>query len=139
MSMVEGISQMRESLMNQALKQQDMASGIKNSDIAAEIRKNLSEIQQGQGIEGLRGIDPTSTENRTSAPTFGQMLEKLVDTVDAKQKAGNQSAQDLMTGKSDNLHQTMIAMQESGVAFSLLVETRNKVVDGYKELMRMQV
>jgi flagellar hook-basal body complex protein FliE len=51
--------------------------------------------------------------------------------------AGN--ARDIMLGKSDNIHQAMISMQEAGVAFNLLVEVRNKLVESYKELTRMQV
>ena len=40
---------------------------------------------------------------------------------------------------STNLHQAMISMQEASVAFTLMVEVRNKLVESYQELMRMQV
>jgi flagellar hook-basal body complex protein FliE len=42
-------------------------------------------------------------------------------------------------GDTDQLHQSVIAMQEAGVAFSMMVEVRNKLVESYQELMRMQV
>ena len=45
----------------------------------------------------------------------------------------------VLTGETSNVHQAMIAVQESSVAFSLMVEVRNKLVDSYQELMRMQV
>ena len=41
--------------------------------------------------------------------------------------------------RKDVLHQSVIAMQEAGVAFQLMVEVRNKLVDSYQELMRMPV
>ena len=44
-----------------------------------------------------------------------------------------------MLGKTDNIHQSFIAMQEASVAFSLLVEVRNKLIETYQELSRMQV
>jgi flagellar hook-basal body complex protein FliE len=44
-----------------------------------------------------------------------------------------------MLGESDNIHRSMIAMQEAGLAFNLLVEVRNKLVESYQELMRMPV
>ena len=44
-----------------------------------------------------------------------------------------------MTGESTNLHQAVIAGQESSVALTLMVELRNKLVESYQELMRAQV
>ena len=47
--------------------------------------------------------------------------------------------QKVLTGEANNLHQATIAAQEASVAFSLMVEVRNKLVESYQELMRMQV
>ncbi len=80
---------------------------------------------------------------RTAAPGtpngFGEMLGSLVDTVGTKQAEANQLTQKVLLGETDQLHQSVIAMQEAGVAFSLMVEVRNKLVESYQELMRMQV
>jgi flagellar hook-basal body complex protein FliE len=70
---------------------------------------------------------------------FGQMLDGLVATVDAKQDTAQAMTRKVLMGDSNQLHQSMIAMQEAGVAFSLMVEVRNKLVESYQELMRMQV
>jgi flagellar hook-basal body complex protein FliE len=47
--------------------------------------------------------------------------------------------QDLQSGQNVSLHQTMIAMEEANVSFQLMVEVRNKLVDSYQEIMRMQI
>lgn len=70
---------------------------------------------------------------------FGQMLDGLVATVDAKQVQAQSLTQQVLLGDSDQLHQSVIAMQEAGVAFSLMVEVRNKLIESYQELMRTQV
>ena len=70
---------------------------------------------------------------------FDGLLQSMVTKVDEKQKASSDAVRKIMVGESDNLHQAMIAQQESGVAFNLLLETRNKLVEGYKELFRMQI
>jgi flagellar hook-basal body complex protein FliE len=70
---------------------------------------------------------------------FGQVLEGLVGMVDAKQTASQEATRKVLLGDSDQLHQSMIAMQEAGVAFTMMVEVRNKLVESYQELMRMQV
>ncbi len=70
---------------------------------------------------------------------FDRMLEGLVSTVDAKQDTSRALAQRVLLGESDQLHQSVIAMQEASVAFTLMVEVRNKLVESYQELMRLQV
>jgi flagellar hook-basal body complex protein FliE len=69
---------------------------------------------------------------------FGKMLDGLVASVDAKQATANSLTQKVLLGDSDQLHQSVIAMQEAGVSFSLMVEVRNKLIESYQELMRMQ-
>jgi flagellar hook-basal body complex protein FliE len=69
---------------------------------------------------------------------FGQMLDGLVASVDAKEASAKALTQKVLLGDSDQLHQSVIAMQEAGVSFSLMVEVRNKLIESYQELMRMQ-
>lgn len=83
------------------------------------------------GPAGLAGSAPTEG--------FGRMLDGLVATVDAKQADARALTQKVLLGDSDQLHQSVIAMQEAGVSFSLMVEVRNKLIESYQELMRMQV
>jgi flagellar hook-basal body complex protein FliE len=69
---------------------------------------------------------------------FGQMLDGLVSTVGTKQAEATAITRKVLLGDSDQIHQSVIAMQEASVAFSMMVEVRNKLVDSYQELMRMQ-
>jgi len=91
----------------------------------------------------MPGLTPQTTalpgSDTTQPGGFGQLLEKLVSTVDTKQAEANQLSRQVLLGQSDQLHQSVIAMQEASVAFSLMVEVRNKLVDSYQELMRMPV
>ncbi len=88
----------------------------------------------------IPGIALPAGESTAAQPgAFGQVFENLVSAVDGKQKQAQALTRDVLLGNSDNLHQSMIAMQEAGVAFQLMVEVRNKVVESYQELMRMPV
>lgn len=92
------------------------------------------------GIELLR--PPALPSEGTGAPPsagFTQLLDGLVATVDAKQDASQALTKRVLLGESEQLHQSVIAMQEASVAFGLMVEVRNKLVESYQELMRMQV
>jgi flagellar hook-basal body complex protein FliE len=78
----------------------------------------------------------------TAAPggaSFAKVLDQLVGTVEAKQTEANTVTRQVLLGEQGQLHQSVIAMQEASVAFSLMVEVRNKVVESYQELMRMPV
>ena len=71
--------------------------------------------------------------------SFGTMLDGLVNTVSGKQTEATELTKRVLLGDNDQLHQSVIAMQEASVAFTMMVEVRNKLVESYQELMRMQV
>lgn len=70
---------------------------------------------------------------------FGKMLDSVVASVEGKQNNAQDMTRKVLMGDTDQLHQSVIAMQEASVAFSMMVEVRNKLVESYQELMRMQV
>jgi flagellar hook-basal body complex protein FliE len=71
--------------------------------------------------------------------SFSSLLERAVSDVNSKMQSAEIEKTRVLSGDATNLHQSMIAVQESSVAFSLMVEVRNKLVESYQELMRMQV
>jgi flagellar hook-basal body complex protein FliE len=71
--------------------------------------------------------------------TFGGLFSRLVGEVNQKQAAAGAAVAGLMTGNNVSLHQAMIAMEEASVSFQLMVEVRNKLLESYQELMRMQL
>jgi flagellar hook-basal body complex protein FliE len=54
-------------------------------------------------------------------------------------QANDQSIQQLALGGTDNLHQVMITLERTRLAFELALQVRNKALEAYQELMRMQV
>ena len=87
----------------------------------------------------LNGPQAVTGPQAVQGAGFGDVLNQFVGEVNSKQMASTQAVNDLLSGKDVPLHQAMIAMQEAGVAFQLMVEVRNKLLEGYQELMRMQV
>ena len=86
------------------------------------------------------GILPNSVGNTNSAPAgFDKLVTGLVNEVSAKQAAAGESVNGLLSGKNVSLHQTVIAMEEASISFQLMVEVRNKLLESYQELMRMQI
>jgi len=85
------------------------------------------------------GIAPAGPAQAAPTDGFGKVLDGLVATVDSKQATAQALTRQVLLGDSGQLHQSVIAMQEASVAFSMMVEVRNKLVESYQELMRMQV
>ena len=84
-------------------------------------------------------IDKTTPTERVNAPGFAQMFENFIKGVDQKKKISKRETQDLILGRSDNIHEAVVKSQEAGVAFNLMIEVRNKLVDSYQTLMKMSV
>lgn len=87
------------------------------------------------------GMDLAQQAGGVNAPpgAFGKMLTEFVGEVNAKQAHSTEMVTGLLSGKDIPLHRAVIAMEEAGVAFQMMVEVRNKLLEGYQELMRMQV
>ncbi len=87
------------------------------------------------------GVDLTSPSaaSPSGAASFSNVLGGFIQEVSDKQAAAGDAVSGLLSGKNVSLHQTMIAMEEASVSFQLMVEVRNRLLDSYQELMRMQV
>ena len=87
------------------------------------------------------GLDLTSpgAVSSSGGASFSNVLGGFIQEISDKQTAASDAAAGLLSGKNVSLHQTMIAMEEASVSFQLMVEVRNRLLDSYQELMRMQV
>ena len=72
-------------------------------------------------------------------PKFSDTLANLVQEVDGLQKASKQAVTDFVAGKDINLHEVMAMGEEAQLSFQLLMEIRNKLVEAYNEVSRMQI
>lgn len=70
---------------------------------------------------------------------FKETINNYVSEVNDLQIKAGESIENFATGKVENVHEVMIAMSKAEVSFKFMMETRNKLVDAYKEIMRMQV
>ena len=67
------------------------------------------------------------------------MLQSNLSKVNEMQLLSHQASVKLVTGESDNLHELMISLEEAKLALQLAVEVRNKILDAYQEILRMQI
>ena len=68
---------------------------------------------------------------------FADVIEQAVKRVNDMEQEADRSVQHLVTGKA-GIHETMIALQKADISLRLLLQIRNKAMDAYREVMRMQ-
>jgi len=94
-------------------------------------------------IEPLKGLRETQgaadSSAQAAAKSFGDVLQETVDQVNTLQVEADKLAQDLASGKLEDLHTVMVAMSKASLALEFTIQVRNKVIEAYQELMRTQV
>ena len=98
------------------------ASGIIQQTTGTELRPEKIEIQK----EGDSG-------------SFANALTDAINSVDETMKASDLQVQQFIAGETDNVHDVMISMQRAQLSFQLMVEVRNKAIETYQEISRMQI
>ena len=110
-----------------------LAKAMSNS--AAPGAVPFSELQKlGPGV-----LQQPLSPSQPAGASFGDLLGQMVNEVGAKQAVAGDAVSGVLSGQNVSLHQAMIAMQEANVSFQLMVEVRNKLLESYQELMRMQI
>ncbi len=94
----------------------------------------------GSGLGLGAALPGVGAANSTSAVEgAGKFFSELVSKVNDMQTQSDQAIQGLATGENKNLHEVMISMEKASISFQFLSQVRNKAVEAYQEVMRMQV
>ena len=96
-------------------------------------------------IEAIAAIDSPFTfqASAVAAPqrsgeTFGAVLD-AVNSLNEQMASNDQAVQAVALGETNNLHQVMMNLEKTRLTFELALQVRNKTLEAYQELMRMQV
>jgi flagellar hook-basal body complex protein FliE len=83
--------------------------------------------------------DVVQPQSAQAGRSFSDFLGEMVRDVNVKQANAGEAIEGVLAGENVPLHQAMIAVEEASVSFQLMVEVRNKLLESYQELMRMQI
>jgi flagellar hook-basal body complex protein FliE len=96
---------------------------------------DMPEVQQPLPLSSTSETGAT----QPSGDSFATMLGHMVEEVNAHQNAATDAVSALQSGQNVSLHQAVIAVEEASISFQLMVEVRNKLLESYQEIMRMQI
>lgn len=106
---------------------------VSNSDVLLRTGKTTSQIRNDQ-------INSDATDgNSQDVKSFADTLSDAVTKVNELSQVADIQMQKLATGESKNIPEVMISTEKASIAFKLLTQVRNKMIDAYQEIMKMQV
>jgi len=87
----------------------------------------------------INDVDTESSQIPSSNTSFADILGQAIQNLNYLQNKVVEDGNLLATGQVDNLHQIMITSEKAELALELTVQIRNKVIEAYQEIMRMQI
>ena len=103
---------------------------------------------QSSGLSGpgaAGGLDPTELGKRSpqgdavSGKTFSDFIVDSLNEVNRLQAEADAGVQRLLTGETQNVAEVFAASNKAGIAFDLLLEIRNRLMEAYREIQQMRV
>lgn len=88
---------------------------------------------------GSLSANKNSDSSAAGGVSFGDFLNNALNEVNNSQKTAELAQEQLATGEINDVHSVMIAAEKANLALELTVQVRNKVLDAYQEIMRMQM
>ena len=98
----------------------------------------LTPVGAGQVLQNLGSMTGPRSPGKGET-SFAQVISGLLQDANAQQLQSDHALQQLVTGETDNVHNVVLAVAKADLSFRLVLEIRNRLIDSYQEIMRMQV
>jgi flagellar hook-basal body complex protein FliE len=96
-------------------------------------------IDKIRGVGGVPSFNGNVKSSKEKSKSFEQVLKEAFDEVNEQQKKAEKMANDYAAGKISNIHEVIVEAEKASIALRLTVEVRNRIVEAYREIMRMQL
>lgn len=108
--------------------------------MSQEAIQAIAAIQPGTSVD-FDALQPMAAADGALRPEngFGQLVSQGLQEVNKKLLTNQTDLQQLALGDAQNLHQIMIRMEETRMSFQLLLQVRNRLLEAYQDVMKMQV
>lgn len=104
------------------------------------IEERFSARDEGAQVERealKQGLD--LGESPKEGGSFSDVLEQSLDQVNQLQLNADSAMKEFVAGRTKNIHETMLAIEQADVSLKMMMQVRNKIIEAYREIMKMQV
>jgi flagellar hook-basal body complex protein FliE len=106
---------------------------VSNSNALLETGKTLKEIRDS------KVAIPNPSAKETGQKSFADTLKDVVQNVNMQQQESDKQIQELALGKRKDVAEVMITAEKADISLKLMTSVRNKIIEAYQEIMKMQV
>ena len=99
----------------------------------------MSSINSISGQSLIPENNPKSGQTPKDVVSFGDRVKEILGEVNDLQLDANEIAEKFARGEIEDIHDVMIAAEKASVGMELVLEVRNKLIDAYREISRMQM
>ncbi|MCW5966118.1 MAG: flagellar hook-basal body complex protein FliE [Bryobacterales bacterium] len=96
-------------------------------------------LQAQAAMPAARRLSSVSGDEKAAAGSFATELNSAIRRVDRTMAESNGLSERLLRGENVELHTVALRAQEASLQFDLLLQVRNRLIQGYQEIMRLQV
>lgn len=105
---------------------------------------NTDALLRGQTLKEIRSSNsqvpqPQAPGQAEGGKSFADTLKDAVGQVNQAQREADVKMQELSTGKTHNIHDVMLTTEKADISLRLMTQVRNKIIEAYQEIMKMQV
>ena len=96
-------------------------------------------------VQGINLLNNTITSqvksinNPNEDINFKDILIDALNNVNTLEQESAKMTEDFIAGRTDDIHSVLIAFEKASISLQFIMEVRNKVMDAYQEIMRMQI
>jgi flagellar hook-basal body complex protein FliE len=101
--------------------------------------QNRNPLSSLPPVANLGGKPVSGGAGAADGANFGDILKQALQEVDVAQHTSEQEARNLMSGEATDMHTAILAVQKADVSFQMMMAVRSKLIDAYREVMRMQM
>lgn len=83
-------------------------------------------------------VQPLATSRESQKSEFLETLESAIDQVQQLQGQADRKVETMLQGNGVDVHSAMIAVEKADLSFQLMMQVRNKIVEAYQEISRLQ-
>jgi len=100
---------------------------------------SITPISSLSSVSQVSGITPTTKSVSSGVDEIGNSFEKILSGLNDSQNSADSLVNSLATGADVDLHDVMIGIEENNINFQVAMSIRDKLVNAYQEIMRMNV
>ena len=94
----------------------------------------IGPIHQKGAVDKQQGV-----KSKEGGPSFKETMQEFLQDINSMQVKAGKSIEKMAAGEITDVHQVMTTVEEAKVAFNMMMEIRNKVMDAYQEVMRIRL